>query len=143
MDFLLHYGIILWLTIASICVVVGLILTFAKPSTQKRLPASAWREPPTSRNLASSASTPETARTCPACGQPIDDDEACFCWFCGAALASIMVTSTATARRQMSPTTVLVDKRALEQEIRQEKHGKHARWRYIPGKHHRRETSCP
>lgn len=118
MDFpvLLRDGAALWVIVAVVCTVLGLILTVAKWPRQKP-PRHAELLPQTEPvQPRSSRVSPSSSRLCPACGQP-DDPQARFCGACGSSLG----ISSAQARRRVGTTTVLVDERALEQEYSQQR----------------------
>ncbi|HEU5375202.1 MAG TPA: hypothetical protein VFV38_07175 [Ktedonobacteraceae bacterium] len=121
--------VILWLVVAGICIVPGLILTLVNQNRQKRPPALQLlkRVPSTPKRSVSFVSPCPASRTCFACGQRTDDDEAHFCWYCGTPLASAPVKS----RKLAATSTILVDERMLEQEIQRRRHAQ------------RREVSCP
>lgn len=110
MDFLLRDGVALWITVAVMCIVLGLILTVVKWPRQK----ASSRAKPLTRTEPVSRSARISSRLCPACGQP-GGPQARFCGACGSSLGM----SSAQVRRRVSTTTVLVDERALEQECSQ------------------------
>lgn len=115
MDVLLRDGVALWIAVAVMCIVLGLILTVVKWLRQK----SSSRAKPLVRAEPVSVlprSARISSRLCPACGQP-GDHQARFCGACGSSLG---IASTQT-RRRVGATTVLVDERALEQECAQQR----------------------
>lgn len=116
----LRDGAALWIIVAVVCTMLGLILTVAKRPRQK--PSSRARPLPQTEPVLprSSRVSLSSSLLCPACGQP-GDPQARFCGACGSSLG----ISPAKARRRVSATTVLVDERALKRELSQRRR---ARW---------------
>ncbi|HEU5375779.1 MAG TPA: hypothetical protein VFV38_10100 [Ktedonobacteraceae bacterium] len=116
------YFVILWLIVAGICIALGLILTLVNQNRQKQPPALRLltRAFSTPKRSVSSVSPCTTPHTCFACGQLTDDDEASFCWYCGASL----ISAPAKSRNLAVISTILVDERQLEQEIENRKHSR-------------------
>ncbi|HEU5382336.1 MAG TPA: zinc ribbon domain-containing protein [Ktedonobacteraceae bacterium] len=112
MDVLLRDGVALWIAVAVMCIVLGLVLTVVKWLRQK----SSSRAKPLVRAKPVSRSVRISSRLCPACGQP-GDHQARFCGACGSSLGIF----SAQTRRRVGATTVLVDERALEQECSQQR----------------------
>ena len=114
MDFLIRYGLLLWLVIALVCLALGVYLTKAK--RPRLLEPPRWSVP-----LENITFSHTSHLVCLGCNERTDDPNACFCGSCGKKLPQN------SARKRLRATeTVLVNEKELAREIHSMKRRRHA-----------------